>query len=390
MPKKQYYLFLFLAFLVIFIAGFQIGKDQVVCKVCKPEQVDFSLFWETWSKLKENYVDSSQFDEKKMLYGAISGMVQSLDDPYTVFFNPDDKKKFLEDVNGRFEGVGMEVGIKEKQLQVIAPLEGTPAKRAGLRPGDKILKIGDITTQDMTVDKAVSLIRGKKGTEVVLLIMRDGWQTAKEIKIQRDVIEVPSLKMEMKDDIAYIRLYQFSERTGFDFQQTAILILNSQAKGIVLDLRGNPGGYLEVARDIAGWFLEKGKVVVTEDFNGKKESIIYKAEGSSSFLEYPMVILINEGSASASEILAAALRDNNGIKLVGEKSYGKGVVQVLESLSGDSSLKVTVANWLTPKGEKINGKGLEPDVKVEITEKDYEQEKDPQLDKALEIINNLK
>ena len=373
-----------------FTGGFFFGKYQVVCEFCQPQEINFSLFWEAYHKLQEKFVDKSKFDIQKIIYGAVSGMVNSLGDPYTVFLNPEDAKKFEEDVKGSFEGIGAELDIRKGQLLIVAPLEGTPAQKAGLRAGDIILKINDTLAMDLTVDEAVDLIRGPKGTEVTLTISRQEWDTPKEIKIVRDVIFIPSLKWEMKDsDIAYIKLYQFSEKASFDFSTTGIEILNSGAKKIILDLRDNPGGYLEVSQNIAGWFLERGQIVVIEDFGegGKKNE--YKAEGPAKFLEIPMVILINKGSASASEILAGALRDNRGILLIGEKSFGKGSVQELDKLSDNSYLKITIAKWLTPKGETIADKGLEPDIKVEITEEDYNQNRDPQLDKAIEIIKNM-
>ena len=383
-------IFLVSIILASFGLGNYFGKSQ--CQICPPEEIDFSLFWEVYHKLQEKFVDKGKFDTQKMIYGAISGMVKSLGDPYTVFFPPEETKRFEEDVKGVFEGVGMEIGIKKGQLQVIAPLEGTPAQKAGLRSGDKILKINDTETSDLTIDEAVDLIRGPKGTEVTLTIFREEWKKTKEIKLMRDVIEVPSLKREIKEidgqKIAYIQLYQFSENASFDFRKAAIEILTSPAQKIILDLRNNPGGYLEVAQDITGWFLEKGKIVVIEDFGqGNKQE--YKAQGPGTFSDYKIVILINQGSASASEILAGALRDNRGILLIGEKSFGKGSVQELEKLKEGSSLKITVARWLTPKGQLITDVGLEPDIKVEMTEKDYEEEKDPQLDKAIEIIKNL-
>jgi len=389
--KNLLLLSLIFAILISFGLGFYFGKGQVVCPVCPPENLDFSLFWETWSKLQEKYVDKEKFNTQEMIYGAISGMVKSLNDPYTVFLKPEDSKRFIEDVKGTFEGVGMEIGIRKGQLQVIAPLEGTPAQKAGLRPGDKIMKIDDKSTVDMTTDEAVNLIRGPKGTEVTLNIYREEWKEPKDIKVVRGVIEVPSLKWELKEDnIAYIKLYQFSEKASFDFRKAAIEILDSKAERIILDLRGNPGGYLEIAQDIAGWFLSRGEVVVIEDFGKNKEQNFYKAEGNEKLLSYPVVILINQGSASASEILAGALRDNRNIKLIGEKSFGKGSVQELEKLKEGSSLKITIAKWLTPKGESITDKGLEPDIKVEMTDEDYEQNKDPQLDKAIEIIKEMR
>jgi len=386
--KTLILIFLVIVILASFGGGFYFGKSQ--CKICPPEEIDFSLFWEAWDKLQERFANKEKFDIQEMIYGAISGMVKSLEDPYTTFLNPEDTKRFIEDVKGTFEGVGMEIGQKKGQLQVIAPLEGTPAQKAGLRAGDKIIKVDDTLTLDITLDEAVNLIRGEKGTEVTLSIWREEWGQTKEIKIVRGVIEIPSLKWEIKDEnIAYLKLYHFSEKASFDFREAVIEILASPCQKIILDLRNNPGGYLEVAQDIAGWFLERGQIVVIEDFGQIKEQKIYKAQGNASLVEYPIVILINQGSASGSEILAGALRDNRGIKLIGEKSFGKGSVQELERLREGSSLKITVAKWLTPNGELITDKGLEPDIKIEMTEEDYEEERDPQLDKAIEIIKNL-
>lgn len=385
-----------------FSAGFLLAKSAVKPAVVfnvanpesgKPASADFSLFWQTWSALEKKFVNKEKLDLQKMLYGAISGMVRSLGDPYTVFLAPEESKRFSEDVKGFFEGVGMEIGIKKDQLQVIAPLEGTPAQRAGLRSGDKILSINGTSTVDLTVEEAVSMIRGQRGTEVTLTILRNNWEKSKDIKIVRAKIEIPSLKLEFKGEaegIAYLKLYQFSEKAAGDFAKSAVKILNSNAKYIILDLRDNPGGYLEVSQDIAGWFLEKGQIVAIEDFGAKQEQKKYLAEGNSQLLSYPIVVLINQGSASASEILAGALRDNRDVKLIGEKSFGKGSVQELEQLASGSSLKVTVAKWLTPKEKSISEVGLEPDIKVELTDQDFEEEKDPQLDKAIEITREMR
>jgi len=257
----------------------------------KPEELDFSLFWETWDVLKDKFVEPSEMVSEEMIYGAISGMVKSLEDPYTIFLDPDETKRFLEDVSGSFEGVGMEIGIRKGQLTIIAPLEGTPAKKAGLRAGDKIIQIDDVFAQDITIDKAVDLIRGQKGTQVTLTVFRDDWNTTKDFSITRGVIEIPSLKLEMLDqggepgnDIAYLQLYHFSEKASSDFNKAAREILDSSAKKIILDLRNNPGGYLEVAQDIAGWFLKKGQIVTYEDFGDKKDRKEYKAEGNERLL----------------------------------------------------------------------------------------------------------
>lgn len=388
---------LFIVFLLIlvlggaFSSGYFFAKSNIKCEVCKPEDVNFSLFWESWKMLQENFVDKTKFDTQKMIYGAISGMVNSLEDPYTVFLSPEEKQRFIEDVDGSFGGIGIEIDARNGQLQVISPLEGTPAKAAGLRAGDKIIKINSTLTSDLTADEAVKLIRGEKGTDVTLTIGRDDWNEAKEIKITRDIIVVPSLKWEIKEvdgqQIVYFQLYQFSEKTGYDFNQAAAEILSSQSRKIILDLRNNPGGYLDVSQRIAGWFLKKGDTVVIEDYGAEREEL--KSEGPSRFLDYQIVVLINQGSASASEILAGALKDNRNIKLIGEKSFGKGSVQQMEDLSDGSALKITIAKWLTPNGNSISEKGLEPDIKVEMTEDDYKNDKDPQLDKAIEIIKNL-
>jgi carboxyl-terminal processing protease len=365
-----------------FYGGILVGKSQ--CKICPPEDIDFSLFWEAYHKLQEKFVDKSKIDPKQIIYGAISGMVKSLGDPYTVFLTPEETKRFVEDVKGTFEGVGMEIGIKKGQLQVIAPLEGTPAYRAGLKAGDKILKINDTPTVDLTLEQAVSMIRGPKGTKVRLTIYREGWEKEKEIEIVRDVIEVPSMRWEEKDGIIYIKIYQFTQKASLDFARAAIEILKSPSRKIILDLRDNPGGYLEVAQDIAGWFLEKGKTVVIEEFaNGERKE--YKSEGPSYFSDYKIVVLINEGTASGAEILAGALRDNRGILLIGEKSFGKGSVQELESLR-EGSLKITIAKWLTPSGKQISDVGLEPDEVVKMPEG---EEKDLQLERAIEILKSL-
>ncbi|HHE67623.1 MAG TPA: S41 family peptidase [Candidatus Parcubacteria bacterium] len=387
--------FVFLAFILIggtFFAGFYIGNSFGLsqCKICPPEEIDFSLFWETYHKIQDKFVNRDKIDKQQIIYGAISGMVKALNDPYTVFFPPEDSKIFQEDVKGSFEGVGMEIGIRDNQLQVISPLEGTPAERAGIRAGDIIVAVNGTSTAGIALEKAVKWIRGPKGSEVTLTIMREGWKEAKEIKIVRDTISIPAVRWELKENnIAYLKIYQFSGNAAFEFSKAAVEILNSPAEKIIIDLRNNPGGYLEVVQDIAGWFLKKDELVAIEDFGPNQEKTEYRSKGKGNFSNYPVVILINQGSASASEILAGALRDNLGIKLIGERSFGKGSVQTLEQLRDGSSVKITVAKWLTPKGESISEKGLEPDIKLEMTEQDYESGKDPQLDKAIEIIKGM-
>lgn len=381
---------LIILFAGFFGGGFLFGKNQVVCKTCKPEALDFSLFYDVYNKLQTNFVNPEKIDNSKIVYGAIRGMTSSLGDPYTTFFDPEQSKRFNDDLSGSFSGIGAEVGLKKDQLTIIAPLPDTPAEKAGIKAGDYILKIDSTDTTDMTTDQAVKLIRGQKGTNVTLNIFRDGWQKPKDIIITRDTIKVPSIKWELKDNnIAYIHIFQFDQSLEQDFKKAASEIINSPAKKIVLDLRNNPGGYLELAQYIAGWFENKGQVVTIENFGKGKDQNIYKTEGNANFANYPMAILINKGSASASEILAGSLRDNRNIQLIGEKSFGKGSVQQVLNLQDGSSVKITIAKWLTPKGVSISEVGLTPDIKVEITDSDVTAKKDPQLDKALEIIKTL-
>lgn len=350
------------------------------------EKVDFSLFWKVWDLLKQKHIDKDKLDAQKLVYGAINGMLKATGDPYSNFFSPEDSKAFSEEIGGSFEGIGAELGMKDNVLTVIAPLDGSPAQKAGLRAGDKILKINGKLSTDMGIDDAVASIRGKKGTEVTLTILHDGDTDTTDVKITRDTIEVKSVKLEFRDnDIAYIKLTKFGENTGKEFNDAASQIIAKNSKGIILDLRNNPGGLLDKAVEIASKFIPKDKVVVSEeDSSGKKESL--STLGGDKLGSIPLVVLINEGSASASEILAGALRDDLGTTLVGQKSFGKGSVQELMDLPGGSSVKITIAKWLTPNGDYIMEKGIEPGVQVEMTSDDFKNNRDPQLDKAIEII----
>ena len=382
--------FLIIVILASLGSGFYFGKAQVVCPVCPPEDVDFSLFLEAWHTLEDNFVDFEKIDYQKMIYGAISGMTDTLEDAHTVFMPPEDLKIFEEDVSGEFEGVGMEIGIRDDQLTVIAPLEGTPAEQAGLRAGDKITKIDGKETRELPIDIAVKYIRGPKGTKVTLTIFREGWTETEDFIIVRDVIQIPSLNWELiEGNIAHIKLYHFTQTATVDFHNRAIEILNSTAEKIILDLRNNSGVFLDVAIYISGWFLKQGEVVTIQEAGPERKQEVHEARGPSSFLSYPTVVLINQGSASASEILAGALRDNHGIKLIGETSFGKGSIQELKDLSR-GALKITIARWLTPKGSLISDVGLEPDIEVEMTDEDYEKDRDPQLDKAIEVIREMR
>jgi len=353
-------------------------------------KTDFNLFWDVWSRLDENFVDKSKIEPQKMVFGAIDGMVKSLGDPYTVFLPPEEAKRFNDDIKGEFGGIGAEIGIKKGILTIIAPLKDSPAEKAGLKAGDKVLKINGTSTIDLTLDKAVSFIRGEKGTEVTLTITGDDdLGNTKEVKIKRDTIKIPVIETKKLDGgIFYIHLFNFNEKSTVEFKKGLIEMQNSGANKLILDLRNNPGGYLNAAIDIASWFIPAGEIVAKEKM-ANEEELIYRSYGYRFLESIPAVVLINQGAASASEIVAGALRDQKNIKLIGEKSFGKGSVQELEKLPQDASLKITIAKWLTPNGHSINDAGLEPDIKVEIKKEAIDEGKDPQLDKAIEIIKGL-
>lgn len=350
----------------------------------------FELIREGVDIIDKNYVDIDKVDKTDLVYGAMKGMIGALGDPYSVFFEPQDSKIFEENVNGSFGGIGAEIGIRDKVVTIISPLKDSPAEKAGLRAGDKVLSVDDTSTEGLSIDGAVKIIRGPKGSEVILGIIRDEDEDVIQISIIRDTIRIPIIDWEDKGDgIAYIALHHFTETAVRDFGDVVNEILKSDTEKIILDLRNNPGGFLEVAVNISGWFLEKGQVVLKEDSGGNNISKVHRANGSGSLKDYPIVVLINGGSASASEIFAGALRDHKGTILIGEKSFGKGSVQELLKLSDGSSMKVTVAKWLTPSGLSIDGNGLEPDITVEMTQEIFDSEGDVQLEKAVEVIKSL-
>ncbi len=364
------------------------SKNECISDKNGNNSVDFSLFWKSWDLLKDKYVDKGSLDANEMMYGAIKGMLASTGDPYTTFFDPKENKSFQEELSGSFAGIGAEVGMKDNVLTIIAPLDDSPAQKAGLLAGDKVLKIDGTSTMDMDITQAVSLMRGPKDTEVKMTIFRNGGvEQTKEITVKRDIITVKSVKTEFKDNnIAYIKVNVFGDKTEDEFKQAINDAIAKKSPGIVIDLRNNPGGYLESAVSMASLMLPKGKVVVMEeDGNGKRTQTYARGGDVASSIE--TVVLINEGSASASEILSGALRDNrSNVTLVGKKSFGKGSVQEPVSVTKDTLVKITVAKWLTPNGKQINHEGIAPDVEVAFAASDREQEKDPQLDKALEVL----
>ena len=377
-----------------FISGKKVTKNIVVTGAANmgltssSSAADFNVFWQAWQEVNDLYLKNPDISNQNKMYGAINGLIQSLNDPYTEFFSPADSKQFQEDVAGNFGGIGAELGANtSSQIVVIAPLKGTPAEAAGLKAGDWIVKINATSTDGMNVDQAVNLIRGTEGTKVTLTIFRTGWSTTKDFTITRANIKVPTVDFEMKGDVAHISLHSFNQDADLLFYQALQKAADANAKAIALDLRDDPGGYLEVAVDLAGYFLKPDTLVVKEIGRAVPEQD-FRSSGNGALADVPMVVLINGGSASASEILAGALHDDRNIKLVGEKSFGKGTVQQLEDLSDGSSIKITVAHWVLPSGRILDHDGLVPDYTVSISDDDIKNNRDPQLDKAIKVLDD--
>lgn len=349
---------------------------------------DFSTFWAAWQDINNDSLWTPSTTPTERMYGAISGMVGSLGDPYTEFFSPADSSQFTQDITGNFGGIGAELGENSStEIVVISAISSTPAFAAGLKPEDVITSINGSSTANMNIDNAVNLIRGTVGTNVTLGILRNGWSAPKNFTITRADIQVPTVEFSMKGDIADIQLNEFTQDADDLFYKALQNAVNANAKGIVLDLRGDPGGYLQVAVDISGYFLKPGSPVVKEVGRTVPEQD-YTASGSGALGTMPMAILIDGGSASAAEILSGALNDDRNVPLVGAKSFGKGTVQQLEDLPDGSSLKITVAHWVLPSGRILDHDGLLPNYPVAITDAQIAAGQDPQLTKALQIVTD--
>lgn len=359
----------------------------------QPKEVNAEQFWRAWRELEDNFIPTTASStiptEDEKIWGAIQGLAASYDDPYTVFLPPADAEIFKEDISGEFSGVGMELGLREGALVVIAPLKSSPAERAGVLSGDRVVGVDGKPTEGMAVDEAVKIIRGPKGTPVVLTLAREGVERPFEVTIVRDTIVVPVIKNYLREDGVYmIEMYSFSANSVELFRQALRGFILSDSQKLILDLRGNPGGYLEAAVQMASFFLPVGDPVVIEDFKGNRENIIHRSVGYNVFKNYPVdvAILVNSGTASASEILAGALEQHGVATLVGSTTFGKGSVQELISLGGGAELKVTIARWLTPDGTSLSEGGLVPNIVVERTAEDVAAERDPQLDAAVKWV----
>ncbi len=408
--KSQLVLIILISFLVGYYFG--VNKVKLDWKNYKPSltvtnkepslylssnSVDFSLFWTVWQKLENNYYDKSKLDAKKMLNGAIGGMVQSVGDPYTLYLPPSQNNDFKQGLAGQFSGIGAELGLRDKQIIVIAPITGSPAQKSGIEAGDAIVKVDGEITIGWTLPQAVEKIRGEKGTQVTLTIMHKNSEKEQVIKITRDIITVKSVDgwvKKAKDikgvsgldlqeiEVGYIRLSQFGDSTNKDWFSLVnalnLQLKNKNVRGLILDLRNNPGGYLTDAVFISSEFLKKRTPVVIED-NGRQEKMTLSVSRRGLLTDIPLIVLINKGSASASEIVSGALRDNKRAILLGENSFGKGTIQQADDLGNGAGLHITIAKWLTPNSTWVNGVGLKPDISVLATDP-----KDPSHDLQLE------
>lgn len=396
--KRQLWtaVFIVMAFIVGYIArnthnqtDFKPRQDTSGNKESR-DNFDYETFWEVWDYVKENYVDADKVSDEKLFYGALQGVVSSSHDPYSVFFEPATSQEFQDEISGIFEGIGAEIGIRNNQLTIVSPLPESPAERSGLKGGDLILMIDGKSTNEMSLGEAVTLIRGPRNSKVILSIFRQTEGETRDISIVRDAISIQSVEWKMRGTIAEIQLKYFNEDTLNDFKSAVHEILLKNPKGLILDIRNNPGGLLRTAIEITSYWVGTSDIIVIE----KKRDGSFLAESgynrNNVLKGIPTVVLINRGSASGSEILAGALQDYRLATLVGEKSFGKGSVQDLRILKDGSSVKLTIAKWLTPKGREINETGIAPDVEVTLTEEDWNAGKDPQLEKALEILGSQK
>jgi carboxyl-terminal processing protease len=401
---KQYkfnYIYIAIWSLILFLGGFYFGFAQQpsshkVDNVLNQEnkdienKADFEEFWKVWNLIDEKYPDAKKVSNQERIYGAISGLVGSIKDPYTLFLPPEESKSFNDEVTGSFSGIGVEIGIKEGMLVVISPLKGSPAETAGIKAGDYFHKIDDLAVSEMTLDESIRHIRGTKGTQVVLTIIRKEEAQPIDISVTRDIINIPTIDETEIGNTYLISLYNFNASSAELMHKALKNAQLKKMKNIIIDLRGNPGGFLESAIDIASDILPEGTLIVSEDYGSVKKPLFHRSKGNGLVKsDIKIVILLDKGSASASEILAGALQDNKRATVIGETSFGKGSVQELLPVSNDTSLKITIANWLTPGGTTISKKGITPDILV-IQDSPKEDPEDPTVQRALEFLKNGK
>ncbi len=369
------------------IVKFPIGSAIAASEVVSSANTDTDLFFTIWNTLRDKSIHFNEKTDDDRMYGAIKGLAASLGDPYTEFMPPSESKQFNESIAGSFGGIGAEIGKQDDILTVIAPLKNSPSEKAGLKTGDKILKINGTSSADMSIDEAIGKIRGPKGTVVTFDIYRAGDLEPRTIAVTRDTIVVPTLESSIVDDVFIISIYNFGEKASDDFAHAIVAYKKSGLSRMIIDLRGNPGGYLEASVDMASYFVPNGKTIVSEDFVKENKKEVHVSYGYKDLSVQPkLVVLIDGGSASASEIFAGALRDHKLATLVGVKTFGKGSVQELMAMPENTSLKVTIARWLTPSGSTIDKNGIKPDIEVKAVYDEKNPQKDNQMEKAIEVI----
>lgn len=400
MNKERYIQFLtsMAVAAILFSIGFYVGKKDAYSPASQflnatsTKVADLAPFWKAWSLLDQKFTPASssapKIEDQAKVWGAIQGLAAAYGDPYTVFFPPVESKIFEEEISGSFGGIGIEIGVTEEFLVVVAPLKGTPAEAAGVLAGDKIIKIGQQSAIKMSTDEAIKLLRGEVGTPVTITFERKGVKDPIVKTLVRANIEIPTIQTKLlPENVFVIELYSFSATSPNLFRGALREFVKSGSNRLILDLRNNPGGYLEAALDMASWFLPTGKTVVSENFGEAKEPKIYRSKGYDVFTDnLKFAILVNEGSASASEILAGALQEYHKATVIGGKTFGKGSVQELVPITDDTSLKITVAHWFTPLGKSISSGGLTPDIEVKLTPENTKGGHDPVLEKAVQYL----
>ncbi|OGY27810.1 MAG: hypothetical protein A3F33_02480 [Candidatus Woykebacteria bacterium RIFCSPHIGHO2_12_FULL_43_10] len=362
---------------VIFSLGIFVGQNvslplsksvPVVGEVLNTQtsRPDLSLFWKVWDLMNEKYFDKAKIDPKKMIDGAIAGMVSAIGDPYTVYLTPEQNENFNENISGKYSGVGIQLGYQDQRMVVIAPLDETPAQRAGVKPNDQILKIGDKNAAEITLPEAVTLIRGNAGTSIKLTLLSDGSEEPYEINLVREEIIVKTVSLKsLPENTAYVKITQFGDNTRSEWAKIVDEIKNAGYNKVILDLRNNPGGRFDTAIRIVSEFVGSGLAAKQEWYDGRKQD--YPVLPGGRLTKTPLIVLVNKGSASASEIFAGSMKDNNRAKVIGEKTFGKGTVQEVEEFDNKGGVHITSSRWLTPNGTWINdNKGLTPDIEITL------------------------
>jgi len=373
-----------------FLYSGNVGSGELIMD--PEEEVDPALLWAVWRLMLKNYISPEDLQVQPMLYGATRGLVEAIEDPYSVFMTPSENKDFRQSLNGELQGIGAELTLRDGAVTVVAPLKGSPAAKAGLLPKDIIIEVDGETIEKESLHETVQRIRGPKGTQVTLTIIRENEPEPLTFNINRAEIKIPSVEYELKEtstgSIGYISINQFAEDTNDEVEEALLALEKEDMDGIILDVRFNGGGYLDRAVDLVSMFMQQGKVVSVQRRIGEPDA--HYVYGRPIDTETPMVVLINEGSASASEILAGALQDNGRATIIGKQSFGKGTVQEIFELPGGASVRITVAKWLTPNGLNLGEEGVTPDIEIDRSPEDFDAELDPQMDAAMELLFSKK